>query len=441
MRHVSARRPSPALAISIVALFVALGGSAYAAAKVGTKDIEDRAITVKKLRKGAVATGKIRKHAVNTKAAPQERGRDGQDPQQRDHHREDQRRRGDRREGRRGDPEPGPERCQRRRCASIQRTPSTPRSAENAVNWSRYVTSGLRKAGIGQTIELASVGPFTFHGRCTDTRHRRSRSRIIRHHLGARIFHALAARCITTKPNSNPAIEAEPRGRRRQHQRQMGPGHRRVRRVDGDQPRRIGDPARVRRARAVHVFGADCAYQLSWPKRSLSSAQSSFSRPTVKRIGQLADPAHGEDDAGHERAAVDRVVSQARASAPRRRRSLPGGRRGPAAAPSGSAGGRCRRRRRSARRCGRRSPRGRRASCRGAARRSRTPACAARSSARRPSSAPRRSRSWGRRSSGRRRLPRRRRGRRRGRSRWCRRRRGRRPPCRLRRWPAPCRER
>ena len=67
MRHVSARRPSPALAISIVALFVALGGSAYAASKVGTKDIEDRAITAKKLRKGAVATGRIRKHAVNTK--------------------------------------------------------------------------------------------------------------------------------------------------------------------------------------------------------------------------------------------------------------------------------------------------------------------------------------------------------------------------------------
>ena len=62
-------------------------------------------------------------------------------------------------------------------------------------------------------------------------------------------------------------------------------------------------------------------------------------------VGQLADPAHGEQHAGHEGAAVDRVVADRRASAPRRRRSPPGGRPGPAGAPSGSARGRCRRRR------------------------------------------------------------------------------------------------
>ena len=37
--------------------------------------------------------------------------------------------------------------------------------------------------------------------------------------------------------------------------------------------------------------------------------QSSFSSPTVKRSGRSADPAHGEQDAGHEGAAVDRVVA------------------------------------------------------------------------------------------------------------------------------------
>ena len=40
MSKLRAGRPSPALVISLLALFVALGGSAYAATKIGTKDIK-----------------------------------------------------------------------------------------------------------------------------------------------------------------------------------------------------------------------------------------------------------------------------------------------------------------------------------------------------------------------------------------------------------------
>ena len=44
-------RPSPALVISLVALFVALAGGAYAATKIDTSDIKKAAVTGKKLAK------------------------------------------------------------------------------------------------------------------------------------------------------------------------------------------------------------------------------------------------------------------------------------------------------------------------------------------------------------------------------------------------------
>jgi len=54
------RRPSPALVISLIALFVALGSGAYAASKIGTKDIKDEAVTGKKLAKDAVKSSKTK---------------------------------------------------------------------------------------------------------------------------------------------------------------------------------------------------------------------------------------------------------------------------------------------------------------------------------------------------------------------------------------------
>ena len=49
MRKLRANRPSPALVISVIALFVALGGSAYAAKKIGSKEIKNNAITAAKI--------------------------------------------------------------------------------------------------------------------------------------------------------------------------------------------------------------------------------------------------------------------------------------------------------------------------------------------------------------------------------------------------------
>jgi hypothetical protein len=60
------RRPSPALVISLIALFVSVSGVAWAAATIGTSDIKNGAVTKKKLHKNAVSTNKIVNNAVST---------------------------------------------------------------------------------------------------------------------------------------------------------------------------------------------------------------------------------------------------------------------------------------------------------------------------------------------------------------------------------------
>jgi hypothetical protein len=58
------RAPSPALVISLIALFVALGGTSYAAIhlpknSVGSKQLKKNAVTSKKIKNGAVTASKI----------------------------------------------------------------------------------------------------------------------------------------------------------------------------------------------------------------------------------------------------------------------------------------------------------------------------------------------------------------------------------------------
>jgi hypothetical protein len=54
----------PATFISLIALFVALGGVGYAAVQIGTKQIRNGAVTNKKLARNSVSTTKIRSGAV-----------------------------------------------------------------------------------------------------------------------------------------------------------------------------------------------------------------------------------------------------------------------------------------------------------------------------------------------------------------------------------------
>lgn len=127
------RRPSPALVISLLALFIALGGSAYAANQlaknsVGAKQLKKNAVTAAKIKKNAVTTPKIKNNAIT--GAKINEGSLGPVP------------------------------------SATNATNAT--NAVNATNFSRFFTTGIRKVGLNETVELAKAGPFTFWASCKD---------------------------------------------------------------------------------------------------------------------------------------------------------------------------------------------------------------------------------------------------------------------------------
>jgi hypothetical protein len=58
--------PSPAMVVAFIALFAALSGGAYAAKKIGSKNLRSGAVTTKKIKNGAVTGKKIKSRAVST---------------------------------------------------------------------------------------------------------------------------------------------------------------------------------------------------------------------------------------------------------------------------------------------------------------------------------------------------------------------------------------
>ena len=60
----SIKMPSPAMVVALVALFVSLGGSAYAVSKVGTNQIKNNAVTTPKIKNNAVTVAKLKSGAV-----------------------------------------------------------------------------------------------------------------------------------------------------------------------------------------------------------------------------------------------------------------------------------------------------------------------------------------------------------------------------------------
>lgn len=57
-------RPSPALVISLIALFVALGGVGYAAITIDGKNLKNKSVAGKKLKNNTIGGGKIKANAV-----------------------------------------------------------------------------------------------------------------------------------------------------------------------------------------------------------------------------------------------------------------------------------------------------------------------------------------------------------------------------------------
>ena len=66
MMKPSIKMPSPAMLVALLALFVALGGSAYAVNKVGTNQIKNNAVTTPKLKNNAVTTAKVANGAIKS---------------------------------------------------------------------------------------------------------------------------------------------------------------------------------------------------------------------------------------------------------------------------------------------------------------------------------------------------------------------------------------
>jgi hypothetical protein len=71
MKRVRPRRPSPALVISVLALVIALTGTAFAAGlgknSVGSKQLKKNSVTTAKLKKGAVTAAKVKNGTLTGK--------------------------------------------------------------------------------------------------------------------------------------------------------------------------------------------------------------------------------------------------------------------------------------------------------------------------------------------------------------------------------------
>lgn len=67
MLRMPSRRPSPAMVVALIALFVALGGSGYAAISINGKDIENRSIAGKKLKRNAVTGGLVKNRSLRAR--------------------------------------------------------------------------------------------------------------------------------------------------------------------------------------------------------------------------------------------------------------------------------------------------------------------------------------------------------------------------------------
>jgi hypothetical protein len=245
----SSKRPSPALVVSIIALLVALGGSAYAASKIGTKQIKNNAVTTAKIKARAITTAKLRNGAVTgAKVKESTLG-----------------------------VVPSATNAQNAVSAQSALSATNAQNAVNAVaaesaqtavtatNFSRYFTSGLRKANTGETITLASAGPFTFFGEClTD---------------GALAYVTTSEpeSFMYSYPERETLVEGhhlyearfEPGSKAKLGYAPVNEGPEWIALFEEEIPWTVASPdggllLRGYSSEGVHVFGADCAFALSW---------------------------------------------------------------------------------------------------------------------------------------------------------------------------------
>jgi hypothetical protein len=127
------KRITYANVMSSIAVFLVLGGgAAYAAKKIGSNEIKGNSITTGKIKKNAVTSSKIKSNSITTAKI-------------------------------KNGAVTGP----KVNVTNLAKVPSAT-NADNATNWSRYFTTGIIKASVGQDVQIFSIGPFTATGHCRD---------------------------------------------------------------------------------------------------------------------------------------------------------------------------------------------------------------------------------------------------------------------------------
>jgi hypothetical protein len=133
------KRITYANVMSSIAVFLVLGGAtAVAAKKIGSNEIKGNSITTGKIKKNAITTSKIKKNSITTAKVKN-----------------------------------GAITGAKVNLGTLGTVPNathatTADTATTATNFSRYHATGLKKASVGQTVTLLTVGPFTVTGKCKD---------------------------------------------------------------------------------------------------------------------------------------------------------------------------------------------------------------------------------------------------------------------------------
>lgn len=144
------RRPSPALVVSIIAIFVALGGTAWATHKIGSREIQAGAVTAAKIKNGAVIKAKLANGAVSgAKIAPNSVT------------------------GKQIDEStlgtvPSANSAATAGIATTATTAERADTATSAASFDRYAKSGIVTAAVGQGVTFMQRGPFSFLGHCVN---------------------------------------------------------------------------------------------------------------------------------------------------------------------------------------------------------------------------------------------------------------------------------
>ncbi|HET9677499.1 MAG TPA: hypothetical protein VFP21_08365 [Solirubrobacterales bacterium] len=133
--------------VSIIALFVALGGTAWATHKIDSREIKAGAVTAAKIKNGAVTKAKLANGAVSSaKIVPNsvtgkqiDESTLGTVPS-----------------------------ANSAASAATATTAERANSAATAANFDRYANSGVITAAIGQDVTVMQRGPFSFVGHCAN---------------------------------------------------------------------------------------------------------------------------------------------------------------------------------------------------------------------------------------------------------------------------------